>query len=108
MLTRKDFTRVYEEGERYSGEYFVFYFLETEGTGPRIGIVTPGSVGKAVERNRIRRVIREYFRKSKSDFDNLDFIVKSKKKASELDNSGLADKFVSDFRHAKRVVNNGQ
>ena len=28
---------------------------------PRIGIITPKKIGKAVERNRIRRIVKEFF-----------------------------------------------
>ncbi len=97
LLRERDFSRVYEEGRRFSGEYFVFYLLEKEATKPRIGIVTPKSVGKAVTRNRIKRIIRESFRKNKEKFEDYDFIVRPKERVDELSNSALAEKFLSDF-----------
>ena len=91
-----DFSRVYEEGSRDSGDYFVFYLLQKEETKPRIGIVTPKCVGKAVTRNQIKRIIRESFRKNKEKFEGYDLIVKPKEKVNELSNSVLAEKFLND------------
>ncbi|MFW6190698.1 MAG: ribonuclease P protein component, partial [Candidatus Bipolaricaulota bacterium] len=65
----KEFSRVYKEGEKHERDNFVFYLLERDGEEPRIGIVTPKSLGTAVERNRIKRIIRENFRKNKRTFD---------------------------------------
>lgn len=97
LITEKDFTRVYRDGTKFEGEFFVFYLLDKKEGKPRIGIVTPGNVGNAVERNRIKRIIRESFRKNKGFFDKYDFIVKPKKRAVELNNSALAERFRSDF-----------
>ncbi len=91
-----DFSRVYEKGRRASGNYFVFYLLQKEESKPRIGIVTPKYIGKAVTRNQIKRIIRESFRKNKEKFEGYDLIVKPKEKVNELSNSVLAEKFLSD------------
>ena len=54
---------------------------ETEGDGcrdalPRIGIVTSKKVGNAVKRNRIRRVVREWFRLNPETFKkNHDYLL---------------------------------
>ena len=37
---------------------------------PRIGIITPKKIGKAVERNRVRRIVREFFRTNRCLFSN--------------------------------------
>ena len=56
------------------GSFFIIKILERSvGEGedvflPRIGIITPKKIGKAVERNRVRRIVREFFRTNRCLF----------------------------------------
>lgn len=58
------------------GSFFIIKILERsvdEGKDvflPRIGIITPKKIGKAVERNRVRRIVREFFRTNRCLFSN--------------------------------------
>ena len=104
LLTERDFSRVYEAGEKRAERYFVFYLLDREEAGSRIGIVTPKYLGKAVERNRIKRQIRESYRKNKDLFTGFDFVVRPRKEAVKLDNAELAEDFLNDFRRIDKVV----
>lgn len=103
-----DFSRVYGKGQRHESDDFVFYLLRSEGEKPRIGIVTPKSLGTAVERNRIKRIIRESFRKNKGVFGELDFIVKPKQQATELDNQELGRRLIKDFPDHEKGGKNGE
>lgn len=107
LVSEGDFSLVYEQGLRLDGGEFVFYLLKNSNSVPRIGIVTPKYLGNATKRNRIKRIIRENFRKNKEIFEGFDFIVRPKKDASDLSNTELADRFLSDFRASKKVVKNG-
>lgn len=93
----KDFSRVYGKGERHKTENFVFYLLKDDEEEPRIGIVTPKYLGTAVERNRIKRTIRESFRKNKQVFAGTDFIVEPRQRAARLDNTALGSRFLEEF-----------
>jgi len=67
LLKRVDFRRVYDNGERLGNAMFALFFLRRETTpgkavAPRIGFTVPRAVGKSVERNRIRRRMREAIR----------------------------------------------
>ena len=107
LVNEGDFSQVYDEGIRVDETGFVFYLLENNERKPRIGIVTPKYLGKAAERNRVKRIIREGFRKNKEEFEGFDFIVRPKKAASSLTNSELVERFLSNFRASKKVVENG-
>lgn len=58
------------------GSFFIIKILERsvdEGKDvflSRIGIITPKKIGKAVERNRVRRIVREFFRTNRCLFSN--------------------------------------
>ncbi len=58
----KDFKRLYYRGKNVSDELLAVYSRRTGGTGCRLGITVSSKVGKAVVRNRIRRLIRESYR----------------------------------------------
>jgi ribonuclease P protein component len=61
-----EFERVYRQGRSKGNRFFVLYaFAHTEGDerpdGPRLGLSVSRRVGGAVERNRVKRVLREAF-----------------------------------------------
>lgn len=57
-----DFDRVFRAGRSYAGREFVLYvFPRTEAQYARLGLSVSRKVGGAVERNRIKRLLREAF-----------------------------------------------
>ncbi|MCP4339998.1 MAG: ribonuclease P protein component [Desulfobulbaceae bacterium] len=63
----RDFNRVYRNGARLYGKGFTLVYLRDEHSdscfsGSRLGISVPRKVGNAVQRNRIKRIVREAFR----------------------------------------------
>ena len=58
-----DFDRVYREGRSRANRYLVLYvFPRVDETGePRLGVSVGRKVGGAVERNRVKRLLREAF-----------------------------------------------
>ena len=62
-MRRSDFQAVYERGFRLSGPYFAAVCLKIEGQGrAKVGFAAPKALGGSVERNRIRRRLREAVR----------------------------------------------
>jgi ribonuclease P protein component len=64
LLRGADFRQVYEEGFRLAFSCFAaFCWKSPDEDGPKIGFTAPRALGKAVRRNRMRRRIRETFRR---------------------------------------------
>jgi ribonuclease P protein component len=62
-ITRSgDFDTVYRRGRSAAGRHLVVYAFPREGGDPaRLGLSVSRKVGGAVERNRVKRVLREQF-----------------------------------------------
>ena len=64
-LTRShDFDAVYRRGRSVSTRFLVLYWFAREDAGEesRLGLAVPKRVGSAVERNRVKRRLREVWR----------------------------------------------
>jgi ribonuclease P protein component len=60
----KDFDTVYRRGRSTSSRYLVLHWFarEDDDGEPRLGLAVPRSVGTAVARNRVKRLLREAWR----------------------------------------------
>ncbi len=62
LLTKTwEYDRVYRQGKRLRGHNFSLILAANELGGTRLGISVHG-VKKAVQRNRIKRIVREFYR----------------------------------------------
>ncbi len=67
LRKRREFEECYASGVRISGRYIqVFLLAGLPGGRPRLGISVPRRVGDSVARNRVRRRLREIFRRHRS------------------------------------------
>ena len=58
ITSNRDYQRIYRRGKSLVSPSLVTYALKNKNNNLRIGITTSKKVGKAVRRNRSRRVIR--------------------------------------------------
>lgn len=83
ILKRPDFVFLSKYGKKIQDSNFIILYMPRKSTGEpehsRLGITVSKRVGNAVLRNRLKRLIREYFRlnkKSLTGYWNLNIIAK--------------------------------
>ena len=62
ILKRYDFKALSQEGKKIRNKYFIVLYSTNRFKSSRIGVTVTKKVGNAPVRNRIKRLIREYFR----------------------------------------------
>jgi ribonuclease P protein component len=75
LRTAAEYSRVLESRRGKRGRWLMIYSVPNELGHPRLGRVVSKKWGKAVVRNRIRRWIREAFRKLKNTLPAHDYVV---------------------------------
>ncbi len=86
ILHRAEFREVYAKGRKIQAKFFTAFVLQNSLERVRLGITATRKSGKAVNRNRARRLVREVFRKHKSRIAaNLDIVVNVKSQLCDAD-----------------------
>ena len=84
ISARADFQKVYAEGQRYDGRLMAAFLRKNEFGYHRLGLTaSTKAVGKSVDRNRARRLLREVFRRSGGELSGLrrhyDWVINAKR-----------------------------
>jgi ribonuclease P protein component len=65
LRKKSEYNNVYQRGKRVHGENFSLILLPNNGMHNRLGISIHGQLKGAAKRNRIKRIIKEFFRLNK-------------------------------------------
>lgn len=91
LLNSAEFKAVFDGNTvRVSDRHLLILAVSNNMNHPRLGLVIAKKhIKKAVDRNRVKRLIRESFRLGMADLPNVDLVVIARKGLGELDNKSL-------------------
>ena len=84
LRQRRDFLRAQAQGKRFYTRHFGVTLAPPVTAGPRLGLVVTKRLGKAVQRNRVKRLLREFFRRHRTQLPPMDLVIMAKKGAEGL------------------------
>ena len=86
LLTAENYKHVFAKAQRFGNYSFTLLARENELEHPRLGLaISKKSAKRAVDRNRIKRIIRESFRINQHKLPCVDIIAMCKTSAVKLD-----------------------
>jgi ribonuclease P protein component len=98
---RRDFRRVQGSGVRVHTRHFLLTLGVSPHPAGRVGITVTRRVGNAVERNRVKRVVREVYRRERDWFPaGVDVVFIAKRGAPTVDYATLRE----EVRRARRTL----
>lgn len=100
LLKRAEFLKLSRAGAKLQSANFVVIIGRNDGQLPRLGITVSGKVGNSVIRNRIKRQVRECFRRRCAALQpGTDFLVIARKSAAGLAGSAITRELGRAFTH---------
>jgi ribonuclease P protein component len=85
-----EYQNVWKMGCKLHTPHFILLIMKNSASQSRLGMTVSRKVGNAVERNRVKRLIREFFRLNYQHFsESVDFSVVAKKGVASLSSRQL-------------------
>jgi len=86
----EEFQRVFKRPERSADRFFTVLAIPNGKRQPRLGLaISKKTVRRAIDRNRVKRLVRESFRQHQQVIGGWDIVVMSRRAAAEADNEQL-------------------
>jgi ribonuclease P protein component len=91
MRRRTEYLRCYREGRRRHGDLMILHAVSNDLDHPRLGITVSRKVGNSVVRHRVKRRIREIYRRwsKRTQLPAMDLMVHVKPTSAKADFSAL-------------------
>lgn len=105
VLGRRDYLRIQSRGRKLHTRHLIALLSPAQGERRRLGLVVSRKVGNSVERNRVKRWLREVFRKERELLpERVDVVLIAKKGAPNAGHASL----VAEFREVARKARESQ
>jgi ribonuclease P protein component len=107
LLRHADFERVYKQGQRHFAAHMtVFYLRRAQGDAARVGFTVGRVLGGAVDRNRMKRRLREAVRRHLPPGVPVDVVINPKKSLLTADFTELLDEVSRAFAVIQKATRN--
>jgi ribonuclease P protein component len=92
LLNRHEFSRVFRKAKKLSGGSFTILVARNNLGHPRLGMAISRKAAKrAVDRNRVKRIIRETFRQRQAKIGGWDIVVLGRPGIGQIEKSQLRE-----------------
>jgi len=107
ILNRSEFIELSKIGKKIQNKQFILIYAPGRVNRTRLGITVSKKVGRAVERNRIKRQTREFFRLNRQHISGFwDINIIARKEAAGLSSDGIQSSLKSVIEKIQREKNN--
>lgn len=105
LLKRAQFVHLATQGKKVHSHLFLAFFEPGPCASSRIGITVSRKVGNAATRNRIKRLVREYFRQNRRTLEHpWDIHVIAKKEAAASGNPAVFGSLEKIFKRIENTI----
>jgi ribonuclease P protein component len=99
LRCKSDFDRVYKDGRRQTDTFFALVVRVNSTSVARLGLsIAAKTVGNAVRRNRVKRLIRESFRSHQHELPPVDVVVNARSASRHATNAKMTDSLEQHWR----------
>lgn len=102
-----EFKHLFSKGKFYYGKYIHMYIKETNSKINKMGIAVSKKQGKAVKRNRVKRLIRENYKEFENKIKlgtNLLIVINKEKDIKDITYYDIKENFESTLKKANIMV----
>ncbi|MDE0032572.1 MAG: ribonuclease P protein component [Chloroflexi bacterium] len=90
LTRRSEFLLLSRKGRKFYTPHFIIIRRDNDHLGKRLGVTVSSKVGNAVVRNRVKRGLREFFRRGRENFrSDQDTVIIARRGAGELSYSAM-------------------
>ena len=90
LTRRSEFLLLSRRGRKSYTPHFIIIRSDNDHLGKRLGVTVSSKVGNAVVRNRVKRGLREFFRRGRDDFRfDQDTVIIARRGAGELSHAAM-------------------
>lgn len=104
LTSAADFERVFKRAQRSGDNFFTVLYCCNDLGYPRLGLaIAKKRVRRAVGRNRIKRIVREGFRRAKNQLLGVDIVIMARDQTGSAVNSELFASLEHHWRAVARI-----